>query len=543
MVPKRNTLSTEERRMTDQELWAMDQCLKEDNFPAWLALKHLTHKGNHLDFEQHPYQRKILFDQADYKVTMKSTQCGISEDMVVDALAHAILGYNCFYFMPNLYLTKLMVDERFRKSLDKTPYYKGILRAAKAASDRDPVDTIRSFDIGAGNITFAYSQAGAVSYPADRVFIDELDLCDPMALQMVPERLANSDLRSQWRVGNPTFPGMGIDGEYINSNQQQWVIKCPNGHDVVLDWFEHVVRQTSDTEYKLRDTSWKPGERRDINALCHQCANPIDRKQNGIWVPRKEHSHSGYHITQLFSTRITLHEILVRFELGLVDQEAMQRFWNGILGEAYVAKGAKVDREMILECVGDYRRKKEEKGSLIVAGVDVGKMFHYNIAKMLPDGRIKVINFGTMPATTTEDTKALIAMLSSWGVKAGIIDALPETQAAREVCRRLPLFFRCYFTANNKIDESNRKINQVRTEALDAVKNAFVGKKLLLPQEIKGSDGREFMEHLTISVRVHNKARNVYEWVNGDKADHYALSMAYLLMAGKLVVLIRSMDK
>jgi hypothetical protein len=499
----------------------------------WLALKHhRTHKGDRVDFLRYPYQKKILLDQSQTKVIRKSTQCGISELLLIVALSFAIQKLNCFYLLPNYQLVKRTVDERLRKSVEATAFYKELFRYTKQMDDRDAVNTILSVDIGKGNITCAHSEKGCAQYPADCAIVDEADYIDSKLVKMAPERLSNSDYRHIWYVGNPTFPNQGTDALYSKSNQQKWFVKCPSGHHLTLDWWKHVVREENGL-YTLRDTEWKPGDRRDIYPICDVCGKPVDKRQAGEWVATKDHTVSGFQISKLFTTRMTYLEMLVQYEKGLAgDEEEMQRLYNGHLGLAYAAKGAKIDEEMILSCVEGYPMRKEK--GLIIAGVDVGKYYHHTIGKMTPSGRFKIIKIGKV-----KKTEEMQQILIDWNVDVGIIDALPETRASTKICMEHKLFFMCYYTKNNSMKEAAREINQKRTPALDAVKAALLQKTIILPREVKSTQGKEFRDNLTVSVRVLNENRGVYEWVAGGEADHYHHALAYCLMARQLAVLIQ----
>ena len=507
----------------------------------WLALKHhKTHKKNYLNFKTHPYQIKIYHDKSPYIAIIKSTQNGISEYLLVRALAHAISGMNVFYVLPTFELVKRSVDERYTKSVENTMYYRQMVRMVKDEMDVKQTESVKSKDIGNGNIAFVNSgsSSGFTEYPADEIIIDELDKCDNVNVEMAIERLAASEYRWQIKISNPTYKNTGIDAEFKDTDRQEWYVKCPSGHDVKLDWFKHIVRQTDDNRYVIRDEDWNWDSERDVYPMCDKCGKPIDRKSKGIWIPGAKSDKRGYRLTKLFSGTVTIFEMMDRFQKGLKNDNIMQRFYNADLGEAFTAKGSSIDEEMISSCIRDYREGKED--GLIIAGIDVGTYYHFVIKKIMPDQTLK-----TLLIHKVIDTDELISVLKDYKVVAGVIDGLPETREAKKISRAFKLMVLCYFgnVKSDSINLVNRTITVQRTPSIDAVKEAVLTNVIQYPININSN--KEFIEHMTSSVRVYNADRRVggqigaYEWVEGSNPDHYLLATAYCLIARRLLVLLK----
>lgn len=508
---------------------------KKHNFIAWLAVKHhRTHKDKPLDFKYHQYLKGILLDESQYQIDKKSTQSGHSEIAMVRINAKAIMGLNVFCVWPTDTLLLQFVQNRYNKSLAYTKYYKSLLRINKE-SDTKAVDSTHMKDIGDGNVYFvpSFTETAFTSYPADMIDIEEMAECHPENIKMARERLDHSEHRLQYKRGNPKFNGMDIDAEFDETDQKEWGIKCECNEWIFLDWFKHVVRQVDKGRYELLDNEFDIESGRDINALCHKCNRPVYRKSKGLWIPTYPgRRKSGRHTSKLFAGTSPLVEIYQNFNDGLIDDQIMQRFYNADLGLAYTAEGAKISEQMIFDCIQDYAPGKEP--GLIIAGVDVGKFYHYIIMRVLPDG-----TFQTLLINKTMDTDTLVNTLKEYRVKVGVIDALPETREARKICNQFKLFFLCYFgnTKNDTTDLARKTITVQRTPALDAVKEAVLTRAVQFPYNTK-SNG-EFIRHLTVSVRALNEKRNCYEWVNGALPDHYFLAMAYALIAKRLILLLR----
>lgn len=521
------------------DLSVMARASKKHDFLTWLAVKHhKTHKDVYLDFKKYPFQKQIYNDKNPYLVIIKSTQNGISEYLMVRAIAHAINGMRVFYVLPTFELLKRSVDERYTKSVLNTAYYRLLTRAVKEQMDTRPTESVRSKDIGTGNIAFvnSFSSIGFTEYAADEIIIDELDKCDQANIAMAWERLSASDYRWQTKISNPTFKGFGIDNEFEDTDKKEWYNKCEAGHFVKMDWFKHYVEQTDDKKYIIKDPEFEWEKGNDIRPIC-ECGKPINRSGPGEWVQTTNKDKSGYRLTKLFTGSVSVLELMDRFNRGLSDDIVMQRFYNADLGQAYTAEGSKITEEMIKRCVADY--SAEYKAGLNIAGIDVGTFYNFVISQLKPGGIIRTLKVGQV-----RETSELISILREYQIKAGVIDALPETREAKKIASQFPLMFLCYFgnVKNDGVDVVNKTISVQRTSALDAVKEAILTNAIQYPKNIISD--RDFISQMTASVRVFNADRRIggqtgaYEWIEGNQPDHYFLATAYNLIARRLILLI-----
>jgi hypothetical protein len=514
--------------------------LKKDHFILWLALRHhKTHKGHKLSFEDHHYQKDIVANTYPDEVNIKSTQNGISEVATLKSLGFAIKGLDIFHVLPTDKLVGRFVNNRIKKTIKHTSYYKGLEKIAKL-NDESQSDSLHLKDIGEGTIAFigSNSTASFAEFPADFLIIDELDECNQDNLKMAEERLSHSNYRWRLRISNPTFKGMGIDELYNRSDKREWFIKCECGKWMTIDWFKHIVRKIDDGRYLIRDKNWTWDSGRDIYPICHHCGRPLNRKSDGQWVATAPTTRIvGRHITKLFSGTVPLIETLERFKLGQKDPAMLQRFYNADLGEAYTADGSKLTEEMIQNCVGDYQEGPVSEG-LVIAGIDVGTFYNYVIAVITPNG-IKVLTVGK-----ERDTQQLILKLREYNVKAGVVDAMPETREARKIANCFKMMFVCYYGNSKKdvTDILNKTVTVQRTPALDAVKEAVLTNKISYPKNIYGH--REYLDQMTASVRVFNADKKMgghigaYEWVEGNQPDHYFHATSYCLVARRLIALM-----
>lgn len=498
---------------------------------------HRTHRGKHLDFTHNPFIVQIYKDQHPDMVVMKSTQCGVSEWLLAVAIPGAMSGRNIFYVLPDYGLVKRFVMERFDKTMILTPAYHNF----QVAERFNRASSVTLKQLGPGTISFAGSTVpnAFTEFAADWYIVDELDRCDQANLEMGWERLSNAvtGVRREIKVSNPTITGYGIDAEYANTDQREWFIKHACGNWVHPDFFKHVVKQVDDGVYTYADSQFEPTSGHDCQLICDHCGKPIDRRGQGQWVAKNpKHARRGYHISKLFSANVSLLDLVGRYEAGEQDPDAMVRFYNGDLGLAYDAPGARITPEQLNACVGDYRMGDVPAAGICVAGIDVGSLFHLTIGHMtygIPGVRL-------VHAAAVRTPDEVLDALKKFKVASFVIDAMPETRVSRAIIHRMQNGFVCYYSKGKRDMVSKEHIVTVdRTIALDNVKAAYAMKALSLPM---GMDKFEdFYEHTVASTRVFNPDGNggegMYEWINGSKADHYFHATGYMLMAGRLLML------
>ena len=513
----------------------------------FLALNaHYTHKGDGVSFRGRYFLRDIYLDQSDYITIRKSTQCGLTEWLIVVAISRASMGRGVFYVLPTYSLQNRFVKNRFNKSVEYSSYYKTMLQSEEGKRFTENMSLKR---FGNGSVAFIGSNAPAafMEFPADDLIIDELDKCNMENLPLADGRLSSSESPTRVKVSNPTIEGFGIDIEYNQSDRKQWYIKCSScGKYIQPDFSRHVVKEGQDeNEYYVIDEAWDEHSIRDIKPICHLCGKPFDRFADGIWKEQDKKSNiSGYHISKMFSTNVSLVEMVNNFNEGLENETKLQAFYNLDLGLAYTSKGSKITYSVLDEAIGDYNEYKDLKdGSRAFMGVDVGSYLHYVIARFTPERNIQVLTFGKVQ---TEDE--LFSVAKRYNAVIGVIDGLPETRLSKKICGRLKYWFMCFYGATKtmKMNERAKMITVDRTISLDEVKESIITRRLILPVGSRykqplvfqsGIEVSEFYQNMTSSTRVFNEKRQVYDWVHTEP-DHYMHSTCYMLIASKLFLIL-----
>ncbi len=506
--------------------------LKKNYFTTWLATKHhKTHKEQMLNFQKFPYMRQIYLDDQN-KSIMKSTQCGISEMFVVEAIGNSIMGRSIFYVLPTVDLVGRFVKNRVDKSIGFSAYYKSVV-ANKIAGKSEAVSLKH---IGKGSIAFVGSMTPKpfTEYPADMVIIDELDQCDPANIEMAWERMSASELRRQVKTSQPTVLGFGIHKDWLDSCQYEWQVKCDAcGVEVRPDFFKHVAREIDENEYVLYDKEFEWNSDRDIHLICDSCEEPFDGKGTGRWLKQKDGPH-GYHVSKLFSTNVTVRELVERFNRGLTNIEVLQRFYNADLGLPYTAKGAQLDKEALDRCKADYIMGNDDRQCVI--GIDVGTMLHVRVNAIMPDGRLKAVFIGTV-----RDEADIDRIFDRYNITAGVIDALPEKRLSERLCTRHKGLFRCFYgeVKSDTVNAVSKVVTVDRTSALDNVSEMILARNLVLPKNVESLP--EYYAHMQSSTRIFDpnahQGKGAYRWVE-TTPDHFFHAEGYSLIAKNLMLMM-----
>lgn len=498
-----------------------------------------THRNRGLRFSRGwQYLLDIYKDQSPRMLIKKSTQCGISEYLIVRLLTDTMGGDNVFYVLPTFQLKNRFVQNR----VDRSVAYSGWRESQEGRTiGTNPFGGNLSLKFfGKGSVTFGGSNTTSIftEYPADVLIIDESEECNQDNLAMAVERLSASENRREIRVGIPTVANRvgGMDEGFKESDQKEWTITCGNcGAGLVLDWFSHVVTEAREGGYLLLDEGWQDGGERDVAVFCDQCNEEVDRFGRGRWVAQNPGSRtSGYHISKLFSTTMTVAELWERFREGLVRPIVMQRFYNGDLGLAYTAPGAQISRDVLDGALRDYPAAAPKEGRCVM-GVDVGAVLNVWIAQAVPDEeariRLKTVFLGTV--RELDDVEQLWRQYRCIG---GVIDALPEERMSRRAVARLRGMFRCYYakTRQDTVNKDKRVLAVQRTPALDAVKEHLMTGLLELPTSARAVPG--FYDQMTAGTRTWDEASSSYIWDEGSRPDHYHHAGAYMILARNLLV-------
>ena len=516
---------------------------------------HRNLQNEPLDFDSSPFLKGIYQDQAEELAVQKCVQIGVSEMLICDALSLADTGLRVFYVLPTIDLRNVFVRDRVDRVLLNVPYYRE--RSSKEfqrKEDLPEIDNVGLKGFGRGVILFvgSNSRISFLSFPADVIIIDERDECNSANLPMAEDRLQHSTYKWKRTVGVPTVEEFGINEDYILSDQKTFQIKCQAcGEWQELDFFRNVVREVGDNEYALLDTEWTGQSAVDVRCYCHKCGAVIDRLAQGEWVKRyKDRVRSGYRINQLMSDRVEVRNIWQSFVEAIGDMSKMQRFHNSSRGMPFTAKGVKLTKAILDECIKagqNYSLPSRAEGTTM--GVDVGSVIHVWIADHPVKDKRRIVFAGTV--STFDDVQALI---TKFGVRYGVVDYEPERMAAREFQKKTSncKIYLCDYVekareADVLIDHEDQFIKVDRTQVLDGFVADITGQTILLPVNAATLDDGDLYAQLCVPTRVeetNQRGVKVHRWVDAGKKDHHfhagsyerIASMLYTPVADRIVV-------
>ena len=522
-------------------------------FLAW-CLKHRRFLAPDVpfDFDARPFQRALYEDEHREVVIEKCAQVGVSEMMVSWVLYHVDSGNTALYLLPTDGDVSDFSSHRFGLAFDASEYLAGrVIGHHQRGADKVTLKRI-------GN-AFLYLRGAKVgpggrapqlkSVPADVLVLDEYDEMDPKAEALSRKRLGASDVAQVRIASTPTYATTGIHPLYLASDQRRWHIPCPHCGERNAPGLGHLVTEWDDLERPVR---WNTLAGRgagnadapsEIALLCQKCQRPLDRGATGEWVAAyPSRDVHGYHLSALFVAQRPLSEIIAG--LTETDESKRKETYNQALGLPYRTRGATSLTDDVLDaCRREYGMGPRKGGAFV--GIDVGRVLHVVIRG--PD-------WGLRAAFEHADFDAeLRSRLIEYGALACVIDANPETRAARNFQASFPKGFvwLAYYIqgrASSQVaaldferwDSSGLWVGNVkadRTRTLDTTRGLFAkGAKgerggATLPANARSIP--DYYDHLkalerTIAKDAQGNSIAVYTQTG---PDHYAHAENYCYMA------------
>ena len=206
---------------------------------------------------------------------------------------------------------------------------------------------------------------------------------------------------------------------------------------------------------------------------------------------------------------------------------------NNVLGEPFEGEGNSITGTILARCSRDYELSIGADET--IAGVDVGAVLHVHISTITKEGNRRKVFVGTVP-----NFEELDRLWTRYKIRRMVIDALPETHSVKKFVRSHAGAMMCYYrtTSDKKItpkpDFKNRTITVDRTESLDASYADFCDQKVELPLNWRTLDNGDFLAQMKAPVRLHDEARGVFVWDEGNRPDHHRHADNYEKIANKL---------
>jgi hypothetical protein len=513
---------------------------------------HRNTHGERMDFVRNAHLPQIYNTLAKSLVIQGSVQSKKSEFIIIDHFAAAACGLNIFFVLPKVESRTTYVQNRIDKRIGETPEYRAYVRDGF-------FDNTVLKHFGKGTIKYVGSNvlSDMREYPADMLFVEELDQCAGTNVQYARDRLRGSIYQFRRYIGNPSLKGVGINRMFESSTRNFWHIPCEKcGQPIPLDWFKTVVIVKHDddgnfVDYSLRDQEWRRDCGRDIHCMCPTCDVPLNRQSTaGLWVPENPSCDTeGYSMTMLNSWENSIYDIFTAWEDAWESAAGLEHFYTSNLGIPFVVGNQRLTVQTLRKAAhlrDPYSFTTEKhKGYLneefsrkkCSMGVDVGKKFDVRISEVLPDGVRKAIFIGKV--STLQE---LISLGVQFNVQVAVIDAMPEFRTVLDFQEEAPFFvWSCSFGSEGadkriKKDKKNRSIAIDRTAGLDRTLAEFKAGKNLLPINFESLLEGEYVKEMTEPVRqeeTDTKGNTKFVWSKGK--DHQRFADLYDYLAATFV--------
>lgn len=505
----------------------------------WAKKYHRSTRNERMTFEKAPFLISVYeaLEHCRRLCVIKSVQSFISEAMIVSHLEEASRGLSILYVLPKGEARNTFVQNRINRIIQRVPFYRSMINSIVQDAKADSVH-IKVFGKGVIKYVDSNSQSNFVEFPADAVYLDEKDQMNQVNIEMAPDRLTASPWRLEREVANPSVEDFGIDARWKESSQGVWHIKCDScGEWQHPNWFEHVVRETGDRQYEVRDKGWRSGEKQEPDIYCRKCEKPLHRFAYGEYVhsfPKKD--WKGLHINKLFgSPQTTVDELVRKFMRALSNDTRLQIFFNSDLGLPYSSAQSRIGESDLNACmVSDYYEPKSNESGIVVMGIDVGTLLNVIIRKITVVGGEERKQL--MYAGAVKKKEEIVALIKRYGVKLAVIDALPETRLVESLQEIIPFMYKCFFgkSKNPQLDKKTKTLTVNRTTIIDEVKENVDDRSYANFANMR--DNKDYYEHMQSNTRVYDSSSNEFNWVQSTKADHYLLAEVYCLLGLKLKI-------
>lgn len=401
------------------------------------------------------------------------------------------------------------------------------------------------------------SEADLTSQPVSVAIIDEYDRCNINCLALIRKRMSARDIanRHVFVLSTPLLPDMGVHAEFLGGTQERFRFKCPGcSRKISLEWPDSIE---SIGDHPKDPRCW------DSYFKCDQCGKKLDFDERGIKEPSifmtkpwlenatwEADAQAPYHrsayVPQLYGPRIRAGEIVIESMRAEVSEPEKVQFINQTIGLPYIAAGARLNGDIIKDCIGSHRMTDPppvESGRMIVMGVDTGSMLDCVITEYIYDrdpgfepitaSIAKVLQVKRIPRSS-DGWKQLDWLMQEYSIEHAVVDFQPETTPAEEFAGRfykgvsLNMYRKGTQGTDIKCKVDANKVSLLttcRTSFMDTVFNRFFKGRITLPADVD----YVFKEHLLSPIRTYeydefDRPKAIYVKAR-NSADHLAHSL------------------
>ena len=505
------------------------------NDPAyWAIFKKIKLQKEIFSFKDRPYQIEPMQSIHRRLCYMKATQGGFTEIEVLKSLWGMIYkkySAGVLYMFPTTDDVGEFSKSRFNPLIQANQEWIGkFVKTGGKGTDTTSLKKIHDAflylrgarltqNIGTGINEKESTKLRGI--PTDKVVFDEWDLMDPASRQKAIMRMADSLLKDEVYISNPTLPDFGIDAIFSESDQRHLFRKCDCGEWICaeLGFPECVGIRENGTGF----------------IKCSKCGLEVTMR-NIEWVPQKRENSDymhGYRWSQLSSVKNDPAEILEQFtnppENNLGDVIRLR------LGLPYVAAEDKLSKDVVFGRCGSEMSPTFSKEQTAM-GVDVGKIKHIVIGVRTGEETYQILK-----AIRLSEWSDIHDIARKFNVKSAVIDARPYEDEARRFQAEEP--YKTYLCEYNEstvspvvYDDVKKLVKVNRTEICDATHRLFSKELIKLPRRDKAME--EFASQVCNIAKVleENKRSGTtiyrYRKVGGDEHYRHAFNYFYLAARG-----------
>lgn len=480
--------------------------------------KIVNEKGDPITFHKHLFLVDIYEDQSQNLVVIKAAQVGLSTLEILKNFYDASrYKMDIIYTLPSDSDVNVFVSGKVNRIIANNP----ILQ--EYTKDKDSIEQ-KQIKQSYAYFRGTWTQKAANMVTADRLVHDEKDSSNQSVISTYQARMQHSKFKQTHTFSHPSSPGVGVDADWLESDQKEWFIKCPHCEkEQYMSW------DTTNPKKMSVDM-----DKREFTCKICQGALLWKDRAKGRWIARykttlpsgKPVKYSGYHISLLICPWVTAGEIIDKFNDPKSD---MEFFYTRVLGLPYAGSGNSVAEATIKDLVTT--DKNLYKGRIVI-GVDTGIKLRYVIGN-----KQGLLGFGEMTDYMPDEVNKLAInetveyFLKVFPNSIMVIDQGGDIIGSRKLRVKYPgRVFLCHYQRDRKTmnlikwgekDESgtvhvdrNRMIQLVIDEARDKRFKLYNGTK---------EDWHDYWLHWShIYRKVEEDAKMgtpIYTWMRSDRDD------------------------
>lgn len=513
------------------------------NIADWLCQNTML-GGQKFSFFEHEFQIAIASDPSEEGCIKKCSQVGLTELAIRIALAYLCISGNrsLIYVLPTSKFARKFATSRIDPVIEKSAKISDMLVTAVDGAE------MKRFGDSFLYINGAANQDQAISVPAEGLFVDEYDFCDPTVLTTYNSRSRHAKTPFKRRWSTPTVDGYGIDLEYEESRQSRYLVKCNHCEKWAEPDFErdvHIPGFSEEFDKFDRDDLSNPAYSiSSAYIACEHCGRSLDEAmadpKRRQWVEKfPTRAKAGWWVQPFdLISRNSTEKTLRQYS----EYHRVQDYYNFVLGRSYTTKNAKFN-EALLKKLTRLMEQAAQAGMCV--GIDVGKMCYVIIGKKI-DNKYHVTQIVKVRlAADNSLTKQLSELIKSVKASKIVIDAGPDFELVNNLKgifgeRLNPCV---YVPDNNKIssyyevstqEKTEGVVSAQRTKGFDSLVEAANASKFVYPE---CEETHEFRTHLKGMKRVEITQPNGELAARWQKVgvDHYMHALFYFKLACDMI--------